>query len=213
MSQDLPPVVVDDWRSYPPLDLPPILESALAEIVAHGYAATSVRRIAERVGVTVPALYYHFENKQAILSALVDRAMQVVLTHAYRALETAGEDRVERLRVLVEAVALYIAHHPDLAFISTERRSLVGGNLERYVARRDELEGLLRTAVAEGVDEGVFATPHPRESVRAMLAMCQGIANWYRPDGTVPPQDMALRYVDLALAMVQRRSLAERSAP
>lgn len=205
MSQTVAPLVVDDWRAYPPLALPPILEAALAEIVDQGYAATSVRRIAARVGVTVPALYYHFENKQAILAALFDRAMEVVLGHARQALASAGDEPADRFRVLVEAVALYMLHHPDLAFISTERRSLVGGNLERYLGRRDELEGLLLAAVADGVSDRVFGTSHSRESVRAILAMCQGIANWYRPGRGIPPHEMAQKYVDLAFAMVEHR--------
>lgn len=203
MSQTLTPLVVTDWRAYPPLNLPPILEAALAEIVEQGYAATSVRRLADRVGVTVPALYYHFKNKQAILAALIDRAMEMVLEHASAAVASVGEKPVDRLRVLVEAVALYMLHHPDLAFISTERRSLVGRNLERYLTRRHDLESLLLGAVMEGVDDGSFRTAHARESVRAILAMCQGIANWYRPGRGVPPQEMAQKYVDLALAMVE----------
>ncbi|MEU3787934.1 TetR/AcrR family transcriptional regulator [Streptomyces sp900129855] len=36
---------------------------------------------AQSVGVTVPALYYHHENKQAMLVALLERAMDEVLSH------------------------------------------------------------------------------------------------------------------------------------
>ena len=70
------------WREYPPLELQPLLALALDEIVEHGYDGTSVRKIANRAGVTVPALYYHFENKQAMLRELLDHAMRIVLTHA-----------------------------------------------------------------------------------------------------------------------------------
>lgn len=168
MTQTVTPLVINDWRAYPPLDLPPIVEAALAEIVTQGYAATSVRRIAKRLGVTV---YYHFENKQAILAALFDRAMEVVLGHAECALQSAGDDPAERFRVLVESVALYMLHHPDLAFISTERRSLLGENLERYVACRDQLEGFMLRAVADGVEGGALHPAWRRPACRRSSPM------------------------------------------
>jgi AcrR family transcriptional regulator len=195
-----------DWRSYPPLELSPLLSGALAEIVEHGYDGTSVRKIAVRAGVTVPALYYHFENKQAMLRELLDHAMRIVLAHARAALVEAGEDCVARLSALVEAIVLYMAHHRDLAFLDSERRSLTPENRAHYVARRDELEGELRDAILGGVKQGVFRTPYPDECSRAILSMCQGVAGWYRPGGPVDAPTMARRYADLALATVQHQA-------
>lgn len=194
---------LDDWRRYPPLELSSILSTALTQIVEQGYDATSVRTIAKEVGVTVPALYYHFENKQAILVALLDHAMSIVHTHASTALAEAGDDCVQRLSVLVESIVLYMAHHSDLAFLDSERRSLTPENRERYFVQRARLERLLRDTVADGTAQGLFTTPHPDECSRAILSMCQGIASWYRIDGPVPPQEMAERYVQIALATVQ----------
>ncbi len=47
-----------------------ILDVALDLFVDQGYEATSLRQIAERLGVTKAALYYHFEAKEDILMAL-----------------------------------------------------------------------------------------------------------------------------------------------
>jgi AcrR family transcriptional regulator len=47
-----------------------ILDVALDLFVDQGYDATSLRQIAERLGVTKAALYYHFEAKEDILAAL-----------------------------------------------------------------------------------------------------------------------------------------------
>ncbi|KPM57654.1 TetR family transcriptional regulator [Frankia sp. R43] len=48
-----------------------ILEAAVQLFVERGYAGTSVRDIAERLGVTKAALYYHFSSKEMILEALI----------------------------------------------------------------------------------------------------------------------------------------------
>ena len=53
-----------------------ILQTATDMFVEQGYDKTSLREIAERVGVTKAALYYHFESKEEIFRTL----MQPVLT-------------------------------------------------------------------------------------------------------------------------------------
>jgi AcrR family transcriptional regulator len=47
-----------------------ILDVALELFLAQGYDGTSLRQIAEQLGVTKAALYYHFESKEDILRAL-----------------------------------------------------------------------------------------------------------------------------------------------
>ncbi|GAB2458490.1 TetR/AcrR family transcriptional regulator [Xylanimonas ulmi] len=189
-----------DWRTYSPLRLSPILRATLAQVVEHGYDATSVRSIAREVGVTVPALYYHFENKQAILAALLDHAMTIVTTHVEAALAEAGDDPTRQLSAVVEAISLYMAHHRDLAFLDSERRALVAENRTRYIEHRDRVEQRVRMIIERGVDAGVFRTADPETCGRAILSMCQGIAGWYRPEGPDAPDIVARRYVAIALA-------------
>lgn len=191
------------WRHFPEQQLPEILEASLVEIVAHGYDATSVRTIAKRVGVSVPALYYHYENKQAILTALLDRAMDILEAHVHDALEETPDDTKERFAVLVEAIVLYVAHHHDLAMLDREIRSLTPENHQRYADRRDRIESLLTESVVAGCDVGLFHTPLAREASRAILGMCLGIATWYRDDGPLTPDDVAERYVTIALDAVR----------
>ncbi|WLP92428.1 TetR/AcrR family transcriptional regulator [Gordonia sp. NB41Y] len=198
---------VPDWRVYPPMELPRILEVALTEIVEHGYDATSVRTIAREVGVTVPALYYHYENKQAILVALLEHAMTTVGGHIDGALADAGDDPVRRLSAVVEATALYMATYRDLAFLDSERRSLTPENRVRYAGHRDRIDGLLRSAIEDGCRTGIFATPVPDSARRAIFTMCQGIATWYRPDGPRTPTETARDYVRIALSAVECRDV------
>lgn len=205
-SRQSDPSTVVDWRAYPPLNLPNILDVALTQIVEHGYDATSVRTIATQAGVTVPALYYHYENKQAILVALFDYSMSTVGAHIDAALAEAGDDPVRRLSAMVEAIALYMATYRDLAFLDSERRSLTPENSRWYLAHRDAIDGLLRDAIEDGCRTGVFATEVPDSVRRAILSMCQGIASWYRPGGPKTPTETAEEYVRIALAAVEYRA-------
>ncbi|SDI38419.1 TetR/AcrR family transcriptional regulator [Nonomuraea jiangxiensis] len=49
-----------------------IQEIALRLFTEQGYEATSLREIAEELGVTKAALYYHFKTKDDIVTSLVD---------------------------------------------------------------------------------------------------------------------------------------------
>jgi AcrR family transcriptional regulator len=54
------------------------LEIALDLFGRKGYEATSMREIAEAAGVTKATLYYHFENKAAIIRGLAERYRQAL---------------------------------------------------------------------------------------------------------------------------------------
>lgn len=49
-----------------------IQEVALRLFIENGYEATSLREIAEEIGVTKAALYYHFKSKDEIVTSLID---------------------------------------------------------------------------------------------------------------------------------------------
>ena len=53
-----------------------ILEAALELFSVQGFEATSISQIAGAVGIRKASLYSHFENKQAILDALVQELLE-----------------------------------------------------------------------------------------------------------------------------------------
>jgi AcrR family transcriptional regulator len=55
-----------------------IQHAALDLFTEQGYEKTSLREIAERIGVTKAALYYHFKTKEDILTALFEKWIEPV---------------------------------------------------------------------------------------------------------------------------------------
>ena len=51
---------------------------ALQLFAEKGYEATSMREIAEQLGITKPALYYHFDSKEAIVRELLRELLDQV---------------------------------------------------------------------------------------------------------------------------------------
>ncbi|QYC45812.1 HTH-type transcriptional repressor KstR2 [Nonomuraea coxensis DSM 45129] len=200
-----------DWRHYEPIQLSPILTHALEAFYEHGFHGTTVRDIARRVGVTVPALYYHHENKEAVLVALLETATNDVIWRASAAAEEGGDGPRTRLANVIEAVVLHMTHRVRLAALDSELRYLQPDNRRHYAATRKKLEKLLDEIIEDGVRRGVFAVTLPAETARALLGMCQAIATWYHDGGPLRPEEIAERYVDIALTTVGARGLPARS--
>jgi AcrR family transcriptional regulator len=79
-----------------------ILEAAAALFVEAGFAATTTRVIAERVGIRQASLYYHFTGKDEILLELLTRSVRPSLEVARRlaALASAVDDPAAGLYAL-----------------------------------------------------------------------------------------------------------------
>ncbi len=56
-----------------------LVEAATEEFLAHGYAASSVRRICERAGRTTGSLYRIFDGKEPLFTACVEPAVRALL--------------------------------------------------------------------------------------------------------------------------------------
>jgi AcrR family transcriptional regulator len=71
-----------------------ILNASRQILISEGYAAISMRRIAQAVGVTATSLYLHFENKHALFEALVDEGMDLLHERLSREAGTCAEPSV-----------------------------------------------------------------------------------------------------------------------
>ncbi|EME19763.1 TetR/AcrR family transcriptional regulator [Rhodococcus triatomae] len=198
-AQDEPQI---DWRRLEEVQLTPILSASLDAFYELGYHGTTVREVARRVGVTVPALYYHHENKEGLLIALLELSTADVLARAHAADADGGDDPVQRLANVVEAIVLRMTTRPRLASLEGEVRYLSAENRQRYRAVRKGIEEVVLQIVEAGAESGAFDVDDPAEITRAILGMCQSIPRWYHAEGTLSPQEVARKYVAIAMKIV-----------
>jgi len=79
-----------------------ILDAALAVFGEKGYEAGTMRQIAKRVGVSEPALYRHYESKEAILADIVATAGDRISGEIRAALENvSGENIIPMLHAMI----------------------------------------------------------------------------------------------------------------
>jgi AcrR family transcriptional regulator len=85
-----------------------LLESALEVFVAQGYHAAAMDDIAENAGVSKPVLYQHFPGKLDLYLALLDQAVDKVITGTRDALEST-DDNKQRVAATMSAFFSYVA--------------------------------------------------------------------------------------------------------
>lgn len=198
-----PAQAADDWRQTVDVELPPILRAALEAFSTQGFHGTSVRDIARRVGVTVPSLYYHHANKEAILVDLLHQSLDRVDKVCSAAIAEAGDGPHHRFFAIVEGLLLVICRAGPMAMMHYEIRALTEPARSAYVARRRRFESVLTNAIEEAAEAQLFDVTHPAEAARAFLGMAQAIPVWYSPGrGELTPEDVTERYLDLAAHLV-----------
>ena len=188
----------DAWRRADEPELSPILSAALDAFYESGFHGTTVRDIARRVDLTVPALYYHHENKEAILFALLEESIARVIHRCELALADAGPDPSARFLNLVEALVIYMAAHGKRGAMDAEIRALTSEHRHAYSEQRRTVERMVLASIEDGVRAGEFDVTAPVDTARALLGMVQAIATWFRPGERMSVATIARRYRDIA---------------
>ncbi|MDQ6523448.1 TetR/AcrR family transcriptional regulator [Nocardioides sp. LHD-245] len=189
-----------------------LVAAAVENFTALGYHGTSMRDIARTAGVTVASIYHHFPSKQDILQHVMLGTITDVLAATRTAVaEAVAEGRTgptERLEAVVDAwVVFHTTRQAEALIGASEIRSLDEAGRAALVAHRDEQEALFREIIEDGVRDGAFATGYPREAARAIIEMGSSISSWYRLGGELSPEEMSVRYRELARGTVVDTSL------
>lgn len=141
-----------------------ILQAATELFRRKGYHTTSMDAIGQAVGVTGPAVYRHFENKQALLAAIFKRALRVHQDIIDSVIEL-DVTPVEALEEIVRRSTREIVEHPnetlmflqrsaelaaaDRREIAWQRRRLITGWVELLTEVRPELSTERAAVVAQ----------------------------------------------------------------
>jgi AcrR family transcriptional regulator len=168
----------------------------------HGYQATSLRDIAQAVGIRPASVYHHYPSKQEILFAVLDRTIDELIDRGQRVLMT-EVDAPAQLRGITREFILYIAERPREGIMGdTEIQNLDDGNRATLVSKRNHFQRIIEQVVIAGVDQGIFAVNDVKLTVFALIGMCTHVATWFRIGGRKAAEDVASEYGEFALKIV-----------
>ncbi|MCO6417393.1 TetR/AcrR family transcriptional regulator [Siccirubricoccus sp. KC 17139] len=177
-----------------------IVERAAEQFALWGYAGASISDIAAAVGVSKPALYYHFSDKEEIYTEIVTSVLSQMRARAEAAV-AAQPDAPAKLRAFMRVHAQYL-HENEHAYIAAQlgfRGLRATEGRGRALELRDRYEAVLKGIIAEGCRSGVFRLTDQRAAVMLVLSALNWMARWYRSDGETPAAEFADRYCNMLL--------------
>jgi AcrR family transcriptional regulator len=155
-----------------------------------GFENTSIDDIVQRVGVAKGLFYYYFKSKEELLAAIVDRIlgeMEKVVTDATK---KEGLTAMQRLQEMSTSSDLIRLRSGKLMKYFHEQRNQAL-HLQLEVRTMRFLVPAMESIIEQGVREGVFNTPYPRETAIALFGV-KGITD-HHDSGTDYCEDVERR--------------------
>jgi AcrR family transcriptional regulator len=174
-----------------------ILERAADLFAKQGVAATTVREIAEAVGILSGSLYHHFPSKDAIVDAIVSSFMEDLVTR-YDAVLSGDQDPHAQLVGLVKASIATSAEHPHATEIyQKDERYLQGeSSPSRVLEHARAVRNAWIKVLEAGAAQGAFRSDVPVKVIYPLLR--DGLwltARWFTPTRAYGYEELATDYV------------------
>ena len=168
-----------------------IIKEAAAQLFKEkGYAATSMRDLAQVVGLKASSLYNHISSKEEILR-------EICFSNARRFLDRMEE--IEKLEVgATEKVRCLIRFHIQVATeditsvtaFNDEWRHLTEPELGQFKALRKDYESRFMAILQQGIDEKKFKAVRPTIALYTFLSAVRWLHDWYQPGKSITVDDL-----------------------
>lgn len=181
------------------MDRAEIQRAALFRFATHGYEATTLRLLAQDLGVTPAAFYYHFKNKDELLTALIEEIVTGDLEMLRKIRRDSAEDPLD---ALIYAHVYGMCHGREEAlvverearYLSDPFRARVGRIVHQY---ESVFEECIRDDYHLSGDDLTLAT-------RAVIGLGGSVVQWFRQGGSFDEHEVALDFTRYARGMLDR---------
>jgi AcrR family transcriptional regulator len=182
-----------------------LLEHAARLFSERGFAGTSLRDIADAMGVSRPTIYTYVRNKEELLAALVHDVLDPTVQILEDATERTDLPEDERLAEALRRMAVNNCRNPNrFRLLDRSEPHLSPELAQQHRDSRRRVLALLVAMIERAVTAGRIRPLPARTVALSLLGMLNWIAWWYRPGIDVPAEDLAEVMVDMAMAGIRR---------
>jgi AcrR family transcriptional regulator len=189
-----------------------IHDAALTLFNDRGYTGTTVRELAEASDLTPGAIYNHYDSKDALLFAIVDRVHDLADSILSETLRGVGDDPRRQLEALAAAfTAFHIARPRETRVANRDYIYLPRVQRDSVVRRRRRRRARVAAVLRAGERRGDFSFGELgsddaiQAASMAILNMVVLVAEWFDPAGVRSAQDTAALHGRLALRIARSR--------
>ncbi len=169
-----------------------------------GFEATSMKDIAEAVGLTKAGIYHYIPGKEELLFQIMGFAMDMVDQDVIQPAQKIAEPEA-RLRTIVERHARRILDVGGAVTIILEEVSaLTPPHRRAILARKRAYFDLLRQTLDQLAADGRLRSVNSTVAAFSLFGMITWISRWYRRDGNLTPAETLRDFMEIALSAVLR---------
>ncbi|MBO3700216.1 TetR/AcrR family transcriptional regulator [Roseivirga sp. E12] len=176
-----------------------IEEKATTLFRERGYAATSMRDLAQVLGIEAASLYSHIKSKEEILQKICFR-MADEFFEAWKGVESEQNSAAAKMNKAAIAHVKVITRNTDAsAVFFNEWRHLSEPYLGDFLAMRDDYEGRFIQIIKDGIASGEFEVVDEKFTMLTILSSLNWTHNWYKPEGSLTPEEVGVKLSNLVL--------------
>lgn len=143
-----------------------------------GYASTSMRELAEVVGVEAPSLYNHIGSKSELLQAICAKVAGV-FTNYLDSIEGAAGTHIQSLENIIRFHIRMMLNNFDEVYVANhEWKHLKEPHLSNFLNQRRIYEKRLIDIIEHGILTDEFKNRNPYVSVLTILSAVRGLEFW-----------------------------------
>ena len=167
-----------------------ILDVAESLFMEKGYEDTTINDIVSVSGIAKGSLYYHYKSKEDVLDGIIARITEQIVTAAKAVAGNPALPAHEKMLRIIPSVN--ITYSPYERMIRELHRPSNALLHQKSIAQTlHAVAPVMADVVAQGIQEGVYHTKYPLETVEILLVAGQfifdeGIFQW-------TPDEMAMR--------------------
>jgi AcrR family transcriptional regulator len=152
-----------------------------------GYSGTSLKDVANRLGLTDPALYYYVRSKEELVYLCYVRAAAVGREAMQLAIDSGQNGLDKVLRYLRNHVDFMVGERGPIAIMS-EVPSLKSEHREEVLEFSRKHSAAFEALLEEGIADGSIAPCNVRMTGNAIMGAVNWIPKWYHGDSAVAEQ-------------------------
>lgn len=167
-----------------------ILQKAALMFREKGFAATSMRDLAETVGIEAASLYNHIQSKSEILQEITFRMADDCNIHL-DSLDNNGMTSTQKIESLIRFhVQMMINRFEDYYVMVNEWIHLSEPYLTDFSTQRRNYVQKMENIIQQGIDNGEMKAISPYVAVLTILSSVRGLEFWHRSRQRITPVEM-----------------------
>ncbi len=176
-----------------------IVQSAASLFKEKGYAATSMRDIAESIGVEAPSLYNHIESKKEILNEICFKVARLFTAHLEE-VEVSANSILDKMESIIRFhISMMIEEYENVYISDHEWRHLPESFLADFKSRRSNYRSRLATLLQKGIDNNEVNRINPEVAVLTILSAIGGIESWQRSSKQIDSKSLEENMVKMLI--------------